>query len=252
MRSIDLTQLHYLNRRALLLKYGMTQGVAEPQLPPVMDYKLTVSDVKYEPIDHSTSVNNGQYRQNDSMPERQGLGGTENNSSNFTVGHEDQNNTVSPEIGGASEKKTSSPFFPKDEPQATKQASNEQKKGGLHTAEGVHNDIFHDVNHDYDHEKNKAPHSEKLSNLMRGLLYALLGVLMLMVLAASAYMLYRWATETPITIQKTVVEEKIETPEECTQVRRNGKIYMSCDGVKIDGADSIEQSGVKDVPELLE
>jgi hypothetical protein len=58
---------------------------------------------------------------------------------------------------------------------------------------------------------------------------------------------YIHITTTPI-IEEVPVEV---VPEECSQVRRNGKIYMNCDGVKVDGVTTLGPN-VDNVPELLE
>ncbi|OBU20176.1 hypothetical protein CTM88_06570 [Photobacterium aquimaris] len=69
------------------------------------------------------------------------------------------------------------------------------------------------------------------------------------------FYLYRFVTEEPIiqTVTETVTEtiEKEVIPEECTQVRRNGKIYVSCDGVTVKGAPTLAESGVDEIPELI-
>jgi len=96
-------------------------------------------------------------------------------------------------------------------------------------------------------------------------LIVLLLVILVLLAGLVLYWVYRWAVEDPI-IKEVVktVEVPVETivtntvnvpvevvPEECSQVRRNGKIYMNCDGVTIEGSPTIQESGVKDAPELL-
>lgn len=70
------------------------------------------------------------------------------------------------------------------------------------------------------------------------------------------YYLFRLVTEEPIvkTVTETVTEtvEKQVIPEECTQVRRNGKINISCDGVTVQGVPTLGDSGVDEIPELIE
>ena len=80
------------------------------------------------------------------------------------------------------------------------------------------------------------------------------------------YRLYRWSVEEPLIKEvekivkvETIVEKEVETivekevdktPELCSQIRRN-KIYMNCYGVTINGSPTIQESGVKNVPELI-
>lgn len=52
-------------------------------------------------------------------------------------------------------------------------------------------------------------------------------------------------------VEVEVEVEKVVVPEECTQIRRNGKIFINCDGVKIDGVSTLEESGLENIPELL-
>lgn len=97
-----------------------------------------------------------------------------------------------------------------------------------------------------------------------------IAIVLLVFLIASViglYRMYRWAVEEPLIKEvekvvqvETIVEKEIEkivekevdkTPEACSQIRRNGKIYMNCDGVVIDGSPTIGASGVKDAPELI-
>jgi len=95
----------------------------------------------------------------------------------------------------------------------------------------------------------------------------LLFVATLILLSIGLYRFYRWATEEPLIKEvekmvevEKVVEKKVEVeklvekeviPDECTQIRRNGKVYVSCDGVKIDGKPTIGDSGLKEIPELV-
>ncbi|GAL18564.1 hypothetical protein JCM19235_1987 [Vibrio maritimus] len=94
---------------------------------------------------------------------------------------------------------------------------------------------------------------------------ALLALIAALILAL--YRFYRWTTEEPlikeverkVEVEKIVekpvevekVVEKEVIPDECTQIRRNGKVYVSCDGVTIDGAPTISDSGVDNVPDLI-
>ncbi len=95
----------------------------------------------------------------------------------------------------------------------------------------------------------------------------LFALLLLLIFAAIAYRMWRWSVEEPlikevieeVVVEKEVIEEVIKEvevekeviPPECTQIRRNGKVYVSCDGVTIDGSPTISESGVE-VPELLD
>ncbi|MCE7577613.1 hypothetical protein LZS94_08900 [Aliivibrio fischeri] len=100
--------------------------------------------------------------------------------------------------------------------------------------------------------------NSKIDNTLKWIKVAFL-LLLLLVSITSAflgmYYLYRLVTEEPIietvteTVTKTVEKEVI--PEECTQVRRNGKVYVSCDGVTVKGAPTIAESGVEEIPELI-
>lgn len=111
--------------------------------------------------------------------------------------------------------------------------------------------------------KAKREHADKVSRnrinkIIQWLKASFLLLLLLILLIASAlglYYLYRLVTEEPIieTITETVTETvtKNVIPEECTQVRRNGKIYVSCDGVTVQGAPTIAESGVDEIPELI-
>lgn len=100
--------------------------------------------------------------------------------------------------------------------------------------------------------------NSRLDRLLRWLKLAFLLVLLLTVTLACVlglYYLYRVVTEEPIikTVTETVTEtvEKEVIPEECTQVRRNGKVYVSCDGVTVQGAPTIADSGLDEIPELI-
>ena len=123
----------------------------------------------------------------------------------------------------------------------------------------------HQINVDKQKQKAKTLR-EKRNRIFYALLMALLAILLLFILAAVAYRMWRWSVEEPlikevieeVVVEKEVIEEVIKEveiekeviPPECTQIRRNGKVYVSCDGVTIDGAPTISETGV-DVPELL-
>lgn len=95
----------------------------------------------------------------------------------------------------------------------------------------------------------------------------LLFICLIIFLALALYRSFRWATEEPIVreVEKVVEVEKeverivevekevtvTEIPEECTQIRRNGEIYVSCDGVTVSGSPTIGDSGLKEIPDLV-
>ncbi|WP_067522656.1 hypothetical protein [Endozoicomonas ascidiicola] len=107
---------------------------------------------------------------------------------------------------------------------------------------------------------------QKGKRIFHTFLMILFAILLLLILAAIAHRMWRWSVEEPlikevveeVIVEKEVIEEVIKEvevekeviPPECTQIRRNGKVYVSCDGVTIDGAPTISESGVE-VPELL-
>lgn len=96
----------------------------------------------------------------------------------------------------------------------------------------------------------------KIRSAMKWLKIAFLTLLLLVLTIAAIlglYYLYRLVTEEPIieTVTETVTETKEVIPEECTQVRRKGKVYISCDGVTVEGAPTVGESGVQDVPDLI-
>lgn len=106
----------------------------------------------------------------------------------------------------------------------------------------------------------------KVRSFFKAVFLTLLALLLMMILAAVGWRLWRWAVEEPlikevvkqveVEVEKEVIKEveveveKEVIPPECTQIRRNGKVYVSCDGVTVDGAATISESG-KEVPELL-
>ncbi|PTP51107.1 hypothetical protein [Vibrio splendidus] len=100
--------------------------------------------------------------------------------------------------------------------------------------------------------------NSRIDKALRWLKVAFLIILLLTTLVAASlglYYLFRLVTEEPIikTVTETVTEtvEKEIIPEECTQVRRNGKVYVSCDGVTVQGSPTIAESGVDEIPELI-
>ncbi|MGR5205777.1 hypothetical protein [Vibrio sp. PNB23_22_7] len=134
-----------------------------------------------------------------------------------------------------------------------------------------------EVNHDFysayerddrlvDAGTNKAPLIYQIIEFLKALLLTLLIVILIVFSLLGVYRAYRWITTEPIQVEKVVekvVEKPVEVikevevekqviPEECTQIRRNGRIFMQCDGVTIDGAESIKESGVDNVPELFQ
>lgn len=111
--------------------------------------------------------------------------------------------------------------------------------------------------------RHKAENDEKNQNWNRrlDLFFRMLkaGFLLLLLLGLSSlsalgiYYLYRLAFETPIIETKTVIKkvEKEVIPKECSQIRRNGQIYISCDGVEIKDVPTLADSGIKEIPELI-
>jgi hypothetical protein len=132
-----------------------------------------------------------------------------------------------------------------------------------------------------ENDKLSASRRERILGWLKILLISLLIVALLLASFFGLYRLYRWSTEAllikeiekrvevEIIVEKEIPVEKIVEkviekevpvekivekeviPEECTQIRRNGRIYVSCDGVKIDGSPTIGDSGVIFVPELV-
>lgn len=113
-------------------------------------------------------------------------------------------------------------------------------------------------------------HKSRINHILNWFKVIILALLLMILIAASIiglYRFYRWATEEPLIkeIEKKVeiekiVEKEIEVekiiekeviPEECTQIRRNGQIFVSCDGVTIDGAPTISESGIQEIPDLV-
>ncbi|WP_237067761.1 hypothetical protein [Microbulbifer guangxiensis] len=52
-------------------------------------------------------------------------------------------------------------------------------------------------------------------------------------------------------VEKIVEKEVPDYLDECIQIRRNAKIYVSGDGVAVDGAPTIGESRVENIPELV-
>ncbi|WP_104399247.1 hypothetical protein [Vibrio penaeicida] len=107
------------------------------------------------------------------------------------------------------------------------------------------------------HAEAKAANSKLKRERVWGWLKLALAIISILSLIVSLlfglYRLYRWVTEEPLikTVEKQVEVEKEVIPDECTQIRRNGKVYISCDGVKVEGAPTIGDSGINQVPELI-
>ena len=53
-----------------------------------------------------------------------------------------------------------------------------------------------------------------------------------------------------VPVEKIVEKEVI--PEGCSQMRRNGKIYINCDGQKVEGVPTLGEEGLQKAPELLQ
>jgi hypothetical protein len=107
---------------------------------------------------------------------------------------------------------------------------------------------------------------QKMNRIFRGIAMAVIAILSLIIIALLLWRMYRWSVEEPlikevekvvkvveevsVEVIKEVEVEKTVIPEECTQIRRNGKVFISCDGVTVEGASTIGDSG-KTVPDLL-
>lgn len=117
----------------------------------------------------------------------------------------------------------------------------------------------------------------KVMSWLKILVWILLFIFLWLVICLGLFRFYRWSVETPLIkevekiveveriIEKEVevekiVEKKVEVekiiekeviPEECTQIRRNGKVYVSCDGINIKGVPTISDSGLSEIPELI-
>lgn len=108
---------------------------------------------------------------------------------------------------------------------------------------------------------------ERLKSWLKLLTIVIVLLIFLIASILGLYRLYRWAVEEPLIkeVEKVIEVEKVvekevekiiekevdKTPDVCSQIRRNGKIYMNCDGVIIDGSPTIGESGVKNAPELI-
>lgn len=99
-------------------------------------------------------------------------------------------------------------------------------------------------------EKKEMRYKSRLKHASAWLKIILLGIfslLMAILLTLSVYKIYRVAVDGPMEVEKQVDV----IPDECTQIRRNGKVYVSCDGVTVNGASTISESGVKNIPDLI-
>ena len=94
---------------------------------------------------------------------------------------------------------------------------------------------------------------KNVMSYLKSICACLLILFLALVLVLLLYKLYRWVTEAPIVMEKKVEVEKIieKIPDECTQIRRHGKIQINCDGVKINGSPTIGASGVERVPDFV-
>lgn len=148
--------------------------------------------------------------------------------------------------------KTKTIYAELDKENLVRKIEEAKKRAALAKAEAI--SIESKANQD----SNDGAWNSKVDMALRWLRFAFLLFLFLMLIFVAVlglYYLYRMATEEPIikTVTETVTEtiEKEVIPEECTQVRRNGKIYVSCDGVTVQGASTLAESGVDDIPELI-
>ncbi|GGB45955.1 hypothetical protein K8B83_04885 [Shewanella inventionis] len=112
-------------------------------------------------------------------------------------------------------------------------------------------------------KQSKTDRAAHIWQWMKRILIVLFLLLMITLLALLLFRVYRWTVEAPLikeVIRKVEVpvEKRIEVPvekqiipEECSQVRRNGKIYINCDGKIIDGTPTIGDAKINEIPELL-
>ncbi|BCN25760.1 hypothetical protein [Vibrio alfacsensis] len=100
---------------------------------------------------------------------------------------------------------------------------------------------------------NRVSKMERFKSFIKFLILIILLVTVILACLLGLYKLARWALEDPHVITKEITKEvtKEVVPEECAMIRKDGKVYMDCSGVKIDGAKSISESGIENVPELL-
>ncbi|PKQ74710.1 hypothetical protein CJP16_16685 [Aeromonas sobria] len=137
-----------------------------------------------------------------------------------------------------------------------------------------------DDNHRKQAIKNKII-TEKSTHIwqwIKRILMMLFALLLVALLTLMLFRVYRWTVEAPlikevikkveVPVEKRVevpVEKRVEVevpvekiiekqiiPDECSQVRRNGKIFINCDGKSINGAPTLGDNGINQMPELLE
>ncbi|CAM3083552.1 hypothetical protein [Vibrio rarus] len=123
----------------------------------------------------------------------------------------------------------------------------------------------------------KSRNEQKRDSIMF-ILHTLIKLVLLLfligIISLGLYRAYRWVTEEPLIkkVEKVVevpVEKRVEVPvevpvekvvekkvkvipDECTQIRRNGKIYIDCDGVKINGSNTLGDKDLEQVPDLVQ
>lgn len=113
-------------------------------------------------------------------------------------------------------------------------------------------------------EQSKVDRAAHIWQWIKRILIVLFLLLLIALLALLLFRVYRWTVEAPLikeVIRKVEVpvEKRIEVPvekqvipEECSQVRRNGKIYINCDGKIIDGTPTLGDAKINEMPELLD
>ncbi|GAD89190.1 hypothetical protein VHA01S_016_00470 [Vibrio halioticoli NBRC 102217] len=126
------------------------------------------------------------------------------------------------------------------------------------------------IQQERDSRRLKHQRSRWLQSALNTILKLILIIILISLAVLGLYRMYRWVTEAPlikevekrveVPVEKRVevpvekvVEKKVEViPDECTQIRRNGKIYIDCDGVKVDGANTLGNEKLSRMPELLQ
>lgn len=127
---------------------------------------------------------------------------------------------------------------------------------------------LHDANARMQQQREEitARRSSHVWQWLKRILIILLSLLLILLISLMLFRLYRWTVETPlikevvkqveveVPIEKLVekVVEKNVIPEECSQIRRNGKIFINCDGKSINGTPTLGDESINNIPELLE
>ncbi|MFA0240828.1 MULTISPECIES: hypothetical protein [Vibrio] len=227
MRSLDLTQLHEIRRQKIISQFtNQTENSAQP------------IDEQTLNADQNPKVNSEGFFSNESSTEIKQV----------------QNETTAEELKSKLNK------VKNRNSHVELQIANEKRKAAEannRAAQANAKAIAAESKAQQDSNNNNW--NSRVDKALRWLKVAFLAILLLAIFIAASlglYYLFRLVTEEPIikTVTETVTEtvEKEVIPEECTQVRRNGKVYVSCDGVTVKGAPTIAESGVDEIPDLIE